>query len=174
MGDPSGVSIIESLVNPKSIAIIGASETSMYGKGIIDSLRENAYPGKTYPINPKRDEILGLKCFKNLAAIGEPVDLAVIIIGRNHVLNSLEECVAQKAKGALIITSGFAEADEEGKRLEKMIKEYAMEKKFPIWGPNCAGFANFRDNVMATLLREEGREPSYLLSRHIGTLKSCA
>jgi acyl-CoA synthetase (NDP forming) len=64
MGDQSGVSIIESLVNPKSIAIIGASETSMYGKGIIDSLRENAYPGKTFPINPKRDEILGLKYFK--------------------------------------------------------------------------------------------------------------
>jgi acyl-CoA synthetase (NDP forming) len=126
MENQSRVSIIERLVNPKSIAIIGASETSMYGKGIINSLRENAYPGKTFPINPKRDEILGLKCFKNLAAIGEPVDLAVIIIGRNHVLNSLEECVAQKAKGALIITSGFAEADEEGKQLEKRINEFAI------------------------------------------------
>jgi acetyltransferase len=158
MQNQSGGSVIANLVNPRSIAIIGASETSMYGKGVIQSLRENAYSGKIFPINPKRDEILGLKCFRNLGAIGEPVDLAVIIIGRNHVLNSLEECVAQKAKGALIITSGFAEADEEGKRLEKLIKAFAMEKNFPIWGPNCAGFANFRDNVMATLLREEGRE----------------
>lgn len=159
MKDQSHASIIENLVNPKSIAIIGASETSMYGKGIINSLRENEYQGKVFPINPKRDEVLGVRCYKSLSAIGEPIDLAIIIIGRNFVLSSLEECVAQKVKGALVITSGFAEADEEGKGLEKLIKQFAVEKDFPIWGPNCAGFANFRDKVMATLLREEGREP---------------
>jgi acyl-CoA synthetase (NDP forming) len=114
----------------------------MYGKGIIDSLRENAYPGKTYPINPKRDEILGLKCFKNLAAIGEPVDLAVLIIGRNHVLNSLEECVAQKAKGAHLAL----EADEEENGW-KMIKS-SRWKSFQ--SGDCCAMAN-SGYVMAML-----------------------
>ncbi len=159
MKGPSNVSVLENLVNPKSIAIIGASETSMYGKGIINALRENKYTGKVFPINPKRDEILGVPCYKSLSDIGEPIGLALIIIGRNHVLSSLEECAARKVKGVLIITSGFAEADEEGKRLEKLIKQFAIEKGLPIWGPNCAGFANFKNNVMATLVREEGREP---------------
>ena len=159
MKDQSVIPVIENLINPKSIAIIGASETTMYGKGILESLRKNDYRGKLFPINPKRDQILSAKCFKDLKGIEEPVDLAIIIVGRKYVLNSLEECIAKNVKGALIITAGFAEADEEGKNLEKSIKKFALEHNFPIWGPNCAGFANFKDGVIATLLREEGREP---------------
>jgi acetate---CoA ligase (ADP-forming) len=158
MSTESGSSILESLVNPRSIAIFGASETSMYGKGIINSLRSNNYRGKIFPINPKRDEVLGVKCFKSLNAIEETIDLAVIIIGRNYVLPTLEECAIKKVKGVLIITSGFAEADGEGKELESQIKQFSLERNLPIWGPNCAGFANFKDGVIATLLREEGRE----------------
>ncbi len=130
----------------------------MYGKGILNALRDNNYKGKIFPINPKRDEVLGVKCFKGLNAIEEAVDLAVIIIGRNYVLPTLEECAAKKVKGVLIITSGFAEADGEGKELEAKIRKFAVEKNLPIWGPNCAGFANFKEGVIATLLREEGRE----------------
>jgi acetate---CoA ligase (ADP-forming) len=150
--------MIDPLVNPKSIAIFGASETSMYGKGIINALRNNGYRGKIFPINPKRDEVLGVKCFKSLKAIEDPIDLGVIIIGRDYVLRALEECAAQKVKGVLIITSGFTEADAEGRELEGKIRKFSLENRLPIWGPNCAGFANFKDNVIATLLREEGRE----------------
>jgi 3-hydroxypropionyl-CoA synthetase (ADP-forming) len=99
MNDPSNVSNLESLVNPKSIAIIGASETSMYGKGIINALRDNHYQGKIFPINPKRDEVLGVKSFKSLSAIEESVDLAVIIIGRNHVLTPLRNALRKKLRG---------------------------------------------------------------------------
>lgn len=159
MKDQSVIPIIENLINPKSIAIIGASETTMYGKGILESLRNNNYRGRLFPINPKREEILGAKCFKDLKGIEEPIDLAIIIVGRKYILNSLEECIAKNVKGALIITAGFAEADEEGKNLEKLIKKFALDHNFPIWGPNCAGFANFKEGVIATLLREEGREP---------------
>jgi len=159
MKSKASTSILENIINPKSIAIIGASESTMYGKGILDSLRKNNFKGSIFPINPKRDEILGAKSFKSLSAIEKPVDLAIIIIGRKHILRALEDCVAKKVKGVLIITAGFAESDEEGKHLEKLIKKFAVENNLPIWGPNCAGFANFKDSVIATLLREEGREP---------------
>ncbi len=158
MSAKSDFSVVERLVNPRSIAIMGASETSMYGKGIINALRNQHYPGKIFPINPKRDEVLGVKCFKTLSAIEEEVDLAIVIIGRNQVFAALEECEKKRVKGVLIITSGFAEADEEGKALEARVREFALAKNLPVWGPNCAGFANFRDGVIATLLREEGRE----------------
>lgn len=151
--------MIESLINPKSIAVFGASETSVYGKGIINSLRTNNYKGRIFPINPKRDEVLGIKCFKTVSDIKVPIDLAILIIGRNSILASLEECAEKRVKGALIITSGFSEADEEGKKLEKSIRQFAVVKDFPIWGPNCGGFVNFKDGVVATLLREQGREP---------------
>ncbi len=149
---------IARLVNPRSIAIIGASDKTMYGRGILEALLQNGYRGKLYPVNPKRDNILGIKCFKKLSLIGEPIDLAIIIVGRNLVLGVLEECVENQVQGALVITAGFSEADEEGKKLEEKMKKLSEEKAFPIWGPNCAGFANFGDGVVATLLREEGRQ----------------
>jgi acyl-CoA synthetase (NDP forming) len=150
---------LDRLLNPRSIAIIGASEKSMYGKGIFENLREHRFGGKVFPVNPKRDEIFGQKCFKTLRDIGEQVDLAIIIISRKLVMAALQECVDQKVNGVLIISSGFAEADECGKELEQRVREFASNYNLPVWGPNCAGYANFKDRVVATLLREEGRTP---------------
>lgn len=149
---------MESLINPNSIAIVGASEKTMYGRGVYEALKSHDYKGKIFLINPKRDEILGTKCYKALSEIPEPIDLVVIIVGRKSVLKTLQGCVSIKAKGALIITAGFREADEEGKGLEESIREFASSNPIRIWGPNCAGYANFRDLVIATLVREEGRE----------------
>jgi acetyltransferase len=149
---------LDHIINPRSIAIVGVSETSLYGKGIPDALVKNGYNGKVFFVNPKRDSIFDQKCYKNIKDIEEPVDCAIIIVSRKFVMEVLQDCVSKQIKGSLIITAGFGEADLEGKKLEQTIRDFSIKNGFPIWGPNCAGFANFKDGVIATLLREEGRE----------------
>jgi len=156
---------IDSLFHPSSIAIIGASEKTMYGKGILEYLMQFGYAGRIFPINPKRDEILGIKAYPKLSEISEPIDTALIIVGRNYVLDSLKECTEKGIKSAIIISAGFQEADDKGKQLEKEISRFAQESGLRICGPNCAGLVNFKDKILISLLREEGRE---LLSGDVG------
>jgi acetyltransferase len=150
--------VMRDIIKPQSIAIIGASESTMYGKGIPEALKNNNYKGKIFLVNPKRDTLFGMNCYKNVKSIDEPIDLAIIIVARKFVMETLQDCVSKEIKGALIITAGFGEADDEGKQLEKKINEFSIKNNFGVWGPNCAGFANFKDGIIATLLREEGRE----------------
>lgn len=156
---------IDLIFNPKSIAIIGASEKSLYGKGILEHLRHFGYSGRIYPVNPKRDQILGLQAYPNVAAISEEIDLAIIIVGRKYVLDSLKGCAAKKIPSVIIITAGFRESDEEGMQLEQEISKFAREKDLYIIGPNCAGLANIQEKIVMCLLREEGRE---LLPGNVG------
>src|ERR1700743_757652 len=99
----------DSCFAPKSIALIGASRDKEKIPGrLLSMLRKNEYPGAIYPINPNYPEIDGLKCYKSIAEIGAPVDLAVIIIPARAVVTALEECAAAGAQNAGIISSGFA------------------------------------------------------------------
>jgi acetyltransferase len=159
MGSGSAPDVMGNIINPKSIAIIGASESTMYGKGIPEALKKNNYKGKIFLVNPKRETLFGVNCYKNVKDIEDSIDLAIIIVARKFVLEALQDCVSRNVKGALIITAGFGEADDEGKQLEQKIKDFSINNNSPVWGPNCAGFANFKDGIIATLLREEGREP---------------
>lgn len=152
------IEAIDSLFHPSSIAVIGASEKTMYGRGILEYLSHFGYKGKVFPINPKRDHVLGLKAYPSVSAISEPIDTAIIIVGRDYVLNGLKECAEKGIKSCIIITAGFREADETGKELEESMTEFARQSGLRICGPNCAGLANISDAIVMTLLREEGRE----------------
>src|SRR5262245_22202600 len=101
---------LDTFFAPKSIALIGASRDHEKIPGrLLAMLRKNGYPGALYPINPNYDEIDGLQCFKSIADIGAPIDLAVIVIPARAVLPALEQCAAAGVKNAVIISSGFAE-----------------------------------------------------------------
>lgn len=156
---------IESLFHPSSIAIVGASEKTLYGKGILEYLMHFNYAGSIFPINPKRDQILGIKAYPSVIEISEPIDTALIIVGRNYVINSLKECAEKGIKSSIIITAGFQEADEKGKELEKEISIFSQKSGLRICGPNCAGLVNMKDKILMSMLREEGRE---LLSGNVG------
>jgi acetyltransferase len=156
---------IDSLFHPSSIAVIGASEKTMYGKGILEYLMQFGYTGRIFPVNPKRDQILGIKAYPRLGEIAEPIDTALIVVGRNYVLDSLKECAEKRVKSAIIISAGFQEADDKGKQLEKEISRFAQKTGLRICGPNCAGLVNMKDKILISLLREEGRE---LLSGDVG------
>jgi acetyl coenzyme A synthetase (ADP forming)-like protein len=124
--------------NPRSIAVIGASQdSSKMGYAVMHNLLH--FPGQLYPVNNKRSEIQGLKAYSNITAIPAPVDLAVITVPAIHVPRVIEECGQKGVPMVVIITAGFKEMGEDGKHLEDRIKAIARSHGTRIIGPNCLG-----------------------------------
>lgn len=149
---------LEHLLRPKSIAIIGASERGMYPSGVLENLQRYGYEGRIFPVNPRRETVLGLRSYPKIIDIEEDVDLAVVIVPRGFSIDILQQCAEKGVRGALIISAGFGEADEYGKELQKDLNDFPKETGVRIIGPNCAGFANITDNTVLTLL--DGRSTS--------------
>ncbi len=127
------------LFYPKTHAIIGASsDLSKYGGRVMKSLFSFGYSGRVFPVNPRETEIMGLKTYPRVGDIPEPVDLATITVPAPDVPGIVEECLAKGVKGVQILTAGFREVGEEGRRLEEQLTETA-KKGIRIIGPNCFG-----------------------------------
>lgn len=136
---------------PDSIAIIGASPERTRIRGLLlHLLRKNSYGGRLFPVNPSYQEIDGIRCYPSLAAIGAPVDLALIAIPAERVLAALEECAAGGVGYAVIISSGFAEQGEAEARLQDEIAALARRTGLRISGPNAEGFWSAKARVAAT------------------------
>jgi len=131
---------LKSFFGPKSVAIVGASrQKGKVGYEILTNLVAGGYPGKIFPINPKADEIEGLKCYPDLASIGQTPELVIIIVPAAFVAGVLEECAKVRVKSAIIITAGFKEVGPEGKKLEEEIVRIARRAGIRFIGPNCLG-----------------------------------
>ncbi len=142
---------LDSFFAPKSIALIGASRDLEKIPGrLLSMLRKNEYPGKIYPINPNYGDIDGLKCYKTIAEVGAPVDLAVVIIPARAVVGALEECAAVGVKNAVIISSGFAEEGGDSAAMQDQIVAIAERTGMRISGPNAEGFLSEVQKVAAT------------------------
>jgi acetyltransferase len=134
------VDSLKALFNPQSIALIGATEKpESVGLTLFQNLKAGGWKGKFYPVNPKRNSVLGVKAFPNIGAIGAAIDLAVIATPAATVPGILAECAAVKVKGAIIISAGFKEAGPEGIKLEAQIMEEARKGSIRLIGPNCLG-----------------------------------
>lgn len=130
---------LDFLFDPKSVAIVGASPVrGKISNIIIESLRETGFGGRVYPVNPKYDEIEGMRTYPSVSDIGAPVDLAVYCIPASEIPKALKG-MGGKVKGAIIVSGGFAEAGENGKALEKELKSIAKKEGIRIIGPNCMG-----------------------------------
>jgi acetate---CoA ligase (ADP-forming) len=142
---------LDSFFAPQSIALIGASRDKEKIPGrLLSMLRKNDYPGAIYPINPNYGDIDGLTCYKKVAEIGTPVDLAVIIIPARAVVGALEECAAASVKNAVIISSGFAEEGGDSAGMQEQIVAIAKRTGMRISGPNAEGFMSEVQKVAAT------------------------
>jgi len=110
---------------------------------------------KVFPISPSRPTVFYKKAYKSVLDVPEPIDLAVVIIKNTIVPLVLEECGKKKIKGAIVITAGFKEVDEEGKKLEQQLKDIAKKYNLRIIGPNCLGVMNLDPKTMmnATFLK---------------------
>jgi acetyltransferase len=130
---------LETIFTPKSVAVIGATEkTGSVGRTILMNLIRSPFGGTVFPINPKRHSILGIKAYPDLAAVGEQVDLAVIVTPAKTVPGIIAECVERGVPSAIIISAGFKEVGPEGVELERQVMDIARGK-MRIIGPNCLG-----------------------------------
>ena len=151
---------MERLLSPKSIAVIGANEKAAYAGKTLRNLIGNEFPGKIYPVNPTHAEVFGMKCYPSISAIGEPVDLAIIIVKAHLVVDTVKECISCGVGGMLIITAGFRELDPvNGAAREAEIRALAEESGVPVVGPNCIGFANIYNQMWACGISELPKNP---------------
>jgi acyl-CoA synthetase (NDP forming) len=142
---------LDTFFSPESIALIGASRDHEKIPGrLLSMLRKNEFPGKLYPINPNYDEIDGLKCYPSIADVGQPIELAIVIIPARAVLGALEQCAAVGVKNAVIISSGFAEEGGDSAAMQDAIAALAKKTGMRISGPNAEGFYNEAQRVAAT------------------------
>ncbi|MEM2908888.1 MAG: CoA-binding protein [Candidatus Bilamarchaeaceae archaeon] len=132
---------INKILEPKSVAIIGASAVpGKIGNVILRNLLDGKYQGKIYPINPKYENVLGLRCYRSVLEVKESVDCAIIAIPAEAVPQVVEECGRKGVGGALILSGGF---EEIGRRdLAVALRKSAEENDMPIIGPNCLGVFN--------------------------------
>jgi acetyltransferase len=134
---------LEPIFRPNSVAVIGASTVpGKLGHDILANLKNGGFAGEIYPINPKADEILGLKVIKSIADTPTPADLAVVVIPAKIVTSTLEQCAAAGVKAAIVITGGFAEAGEDGQRLQDEMAQVIRRTGIRVIGPNCQGVNN--------------------------------
>ncbi len=134
-------------VNPRSIAIVGASEKTGPGSyNLMENLISDGCSIKIYPVNVRADEVLGQKAYGSVLDLPETVDLAVITIPRTAVPGAVRECVQKGIKAVLVVTQGFADADPEGQRMQEEILEIIKDTGTRLIGPNSIGLANSFDN----------------------------
>ena len=135
-------------LSPKSIAVIGASDKQgSVGRAITSNIM-NGYKGIVYPISPTRETVFDQKAYKSVLDVPDSIDLAVVITKNTIVPVVLEECGKKKIKGAIVITAGFKEVDEEGKKLEQKLKDIATKYGVKVIGPNCLGVMNLEPQTM--------------------------
>lgn len=154
---------LDSFFAPDSIALIGASRDLEKIPGrLLSMLRKNEYPGKIYPINPNYPDIDGLKCYKSIADVGAPIDLAIVIIPARAVLGALEQCAAAGVKNAVIISSGFAEEGGDSAAMQDEIVAIGKRSGMRISGPNAEGFLSEVQKVAATFSPTVDVKPGYV------------
>ncbi len=125
---------------PKSIAIIGASRNKQkLGHQVLENLLVSEYPGKIYPINPKAKNIHGLKSYNSVLSVPGKIDLAVFIVPKDFTEQILKEVGQKKIPAAIIITAGFGELGQEGRKKEAKLLKIAKKYQTKIIGPNCLG-----------------------------------
>ena len=140
-------------LEPKSVAVIGASRQTGPGSwNIIENILNIGFSRKIYPVNPNTDRILGIKCYPNVKEIPDDVELAVIATPRSTVPQMVKECCEKKIKAIIIVTQGFADSDEEGKKLQAEIIRIARKGGARILGPNTFGTANAFTNFTSAFV----------------------
>ena len=146
---------LEKIFNPKSIAVIGASDVEgSVGYAIVKNLTQQGYAGKVFFVNIRKPEILGIRTYPTVMEVPEAVDLAMIATPAKTVPDVMEECGRAGVKGAIVVSAGFKETGPECKALEKKILEKARKYGVRVIGPNCIGIMRPRLNLNATFVNK--------------------
>lgn len=142
---------LDPLFSPRSIAIVGASDTpSRIGGVPVDLLKRMGWAGRVLPINPKSATVQGLPAFASLRDVGEPIDLAVFAVPQSAIDAAMDDAVAAGVRAAVVFTAGFAEVGGDGVAAQARLAARAREAGIRVVGPNCLGAMNCRERMYAT------------------------
>ncbi|AZI37040.1 putative acyl-CoA synthetase [Caenibius tardaugens NBRC 16725] len=143
------LSAMDRMLSPRSIALIGASNTAHRIGGLLFANLKRAFKGPLYPIHPTEQEIMGVQAYASLDDLPEAADLAVVAVAAKMVPEMVEAAAAAGIAGAVVVTSGFAEVGEEGAALQEQLAEISRRTGIRLIGPNCIGYFNMHGGVMA-------------------------
>ncbi len=171
MNMDSSSSGLDAVFDPKSVAVIGASSTfGKWGQIILSNIVAGKFQGKIFPVNPKEKIICGLPVYKHIYDITEPVDLAFITTPAKTIPGILKECGKKRIKGVVLITSGFSETDEAGKKLERQVVDICREENVTLVGPNTMGIICPYAGLFATGTHTRPRKGSVAFVSQSGNL----
>ena len=137
--------------SPKTVAVIGATENpNTVGRTLFWNIVTSPFGGTVYPVNPKRANVLGVKAYKTVSDIPEPVDLVVVVTPPPSIPGIIRECGEHGVRGAVVISAGFKEIGPEGAALERKLLEEAQAADIRVIGPNCLGVMSPLTGLNAT------------------------
>ena len=146
--------MLEPLLYPKAMAVVGASRAQgKVGHEILANLLRSGFGGPLVPVNPSADEVLGLKCYPDLASYGQPVDLSVISVANKFVKAAVEDSVKAGVKSIIVITAGFKESGADGAKVEQEIVDICTANGVSLVGPNCLGVINAHHKMNASFAK---------------------
>ena len=141
---------IHRMLNPSSIAVVGATPRLQYGGRFLRAALQAGDRIRVYPVNPRYDEIMGVKSYPSLQDVPEAPDVVGIVVPYHQVMPTLEECAQKRAGSAIVISAGFAERGDGGRLdLQRQIGDFARQSGVRISGPNCLGVANVKAGIWA-------------------------
>ena len=134
--------MVKDFFYPKKIAVIGATaDPKKFGNAVTVNLLENDnFDCEIIPVNPKSTEILGLKSYPSILEIEKEIDLAIVLVPSGAVPAVVDQCIEKQVKRIIIVSAGFGEINEEGKKIEQEIAQKALRNGIRIIGPNCVGY----------------------------------
>jgi acetate---CoA ligase (ADP-forming) len=144
----AAVAAVKSFLEPRSVAVIGASRRrGTIGGEILHNLLTAGFPGPVYPVNDKADVVQSVSAYKSVADIPGPVDLAVVALPAELVVSAARDCAAAGVRALLIVSSGFAETGQEGALRQRELIEVCRDAGIRIVGPNCLGVLNTSPDI---------------------------
>jgi len=143
-----GTKDLNTLLNPASVCIVGATENSLYVRKMVTNLKLEGFEGRQYMVNPKYQSVLGYPAFPTVADLPEAVESAIILIPARFVLDAVRQCAEKGIKSITIVSAGFAENGRvEGGKIQKEITEVAERHGIVLCGPNCFGTISSRTHA---------------------------
>jgi acetyltransferase len=150
-GPPESFADVSGLLEPRSIAVIGASDQpGNLGGTAVRYLQKFKYPGPVWPVNPRRQTVAGLPCFPRPATLPGPADLAILAISAEAIVDMVGECAGAGIRHGIVWAGGFAEAGGGGLERQRALVEACRRTGFLLCGPNCIGIVNTRLPMTAT------------------------
>jgi acetyltransferase len=142
---------LDAIFKPKNVAVIGATEKAgSVGRTVLWNIVQTQFGGTVFPVNPKRDSVLGIKAYPTVGDVPADLDLAVLVTPAATAPGLIRECVEKGVKGAIVISAGFKEAGEDGVRYERQVVEEARRGRMRVIGPNCLGVMSPLTGLNAT------------------------